>query len=85
MTPQLSRGLTNFEPGSNLKSINEPACTPLRLIEYELSFALPDESPLMELINKGLIRMKEKNEILPAWRNWIAGPCTGTKSLKIDS
>ena len=54
-----------------------------RLIEYELSFALPDESPLMELINKGLIRMKEKNEILPAWRNWIAGPCTGMKSLKV--
>ena len=47
------------------------------LIEYELAFALPDESPLMELINKGLITMKEKNEILPAWRNWIAGPCTG--------
>ena len=47
------------------------------LLEYELAFALPDESPLMELINKGLITMKEKNEILPAWRNWIAGPCTG--------
>ena len=46
-------------------------------MEYELAFALPDESPLMELINKGLITMKEKNEILPAWRNWVSGPCTG--------
>eukprot|EP00116_Pleurobrachia_bachei_P009241 sb/3469503/ len=67
-------------------SSNQKPCglkvTKTNILSYELAFAVPDESPIIEIINKGLIQMKEKNEILPSWRNWASGPCDGTLSTE---